>query len=155
MAGMTKGMLRSEKELANINYERFKKALSYIKKSFRNSNGNIYLLVDYLLETNNKITVSNNFTLRKVSVKPYEFDKMHLVKSLIDDKLFQITDQFNERKITSIKFCLIFLSNLHPFYDKNSRTCKILFANDDEIIYGRGRKLKNVILYKRKIFIVH
>ena len=54
---MTKGMLRSEKELANINYERLKKALSYIKKSFRNSNGNIYLLVDYLLETNNKITV--------------------------------------------------------------------------------------------------
>ena len=32
MAGMIKGMLRSEKELADTKYERLKKALSYIKK---------------------------------------------------------------------------------------------------------------------------
>ena len=49
------------------------------------------------------------------------------------DKLYQIIDQFNERKITPTKFYLILLNKIHPFYDRNGRTCKILFANDDII----------------------
>ena len=51
----------------------------YIKITFENENennfendfdNNIYWTVDYLTETNNKITGSNNITLRKVNVKP-------------------------------------------------------------------------------------
>ena len=48
-------------------------------------------------------------------------------------KLYQIVDQFNERKSTSIKFYSILLSKIYPFHDGNGRTCKILFANDDII----------------------
>ena len=31
------------------------------------------------------------------------------------------------------KFYSIFLNKIHPLYDRNGRTCKILFANDDII----------------------
>ena len=55
---------------------------------------------------------------------------LHMDKELIEDKLHQIIDQFHERKITSTKFYSILLSKIHPFYDGNGRTCKILFAND-------------------------
>ena len=54
-------------------------------------------------------------------------------KELIENKLFQVIDQFNERKITSTKFYSILLNKIHLFYDGNGRTCKILFANDDVI----------------------
>ena len=55
---------------------------------------------------------------------------MFMGKELIDDKLYQIIDQLNERKITSTKFYSILLNKIHPFYDGNSRTCKILVADD-------------------------
>ena len=42
--------------------------------------GNLYLTVDSLIETNNKITGSNNTTLRKVDVKPSGFDRMYIEK---------------------------------------------------------------------------
>ena len=54
-------------------------------------------------------------------------------KELIENKLYQVIDQFNERKITSTKFYSILLNKIHLFYDGNGRTCKILFANDDII----------------------
>ena len=54
-------------------------------------------------------------------------------KELIEDKLDQIIDQFNKRKITSTKFYLILLNKIHPLYDGNGKRCKILFANDDII----------------------
>ena len=93
----------------------------------------MYLTVDSLIEINNLITGSNNITLRKGNVKPYGFDEMYMDKALIEDKLYQIIDQFNERKNTSTKFYSILLNKIHPFYDGNYRTCKILFANDDMI----------------------
>ena len=58
---------------------------------------------------------------------------MYMDKDLIENKLYQIIDQFNERKITSKKFYSIPLNKIHPFYDVNGTTCKILFANDDII----------------------
>ena len=94
----------------------------------------MHLTVDSLKEIYNIITSSNNITLRKVNVKPYGFDEMYVDKELIEDKLYQIIDQFNERKIMSAKFYSILLNRKHPFYDGNGRTCKILFANDDIII---------------------
>ena len=54
-------------------------------------------------------------------------------KELIEDKLYQIIDQFNERKITSTKFYSILLNKIYPLYDGNGRTCKTLFVNDDII----------------------
>ena len=106
----------------------------YIKKNLIDSDGGMYLTVHSLIEINNIITVSNNITLRKVNVKPNGFDKMHLGKVLIDDKPYQIIDQFNERKITCAKFYSILLNKIHSFYNGNGRTCKILFANDGIII---------------------
>ena len=93
----------------------------------------MYLTVDSLIETNNIITGSNNITLRKVNVKPYGFDEIYIDKELIEDKLYQIIDQFSERKLTSAKFYSILLNKMHSFYDGNGRTCKKLFANDDII----------------------
>ena len=68
----------------------------------------MHLTVDYFVEINNLITGSNNITLRKVSVKRYEFDKMYIDRELIEDKLLQIIDQFNERK----KFYSILLNKI-------------------------------------------
>ena len=51
------------------------------------SDGDMYLTVDSLKERNNIINGSNNITLRKVNVNPYEFDKMYMNKKLIEDKL--------------------------------------------------------------------
>ena len=98
------------------------------------SDGGMYLTVDSLIEINNIITGSDNITLRKVNAKPYGFDKMYMDKELIGDKLYQIIDKFNERKITSTKFYSILLNKIHPFYDVNGRMCKVLFANNDIII---------------------
>ena len=93
----------------------------------------MYLIVNSLIEIKNIITGPNNITLRKVNVNPYGSDKMYMGKELIEDKLYQIIDQFNERKITSTKFYSMLLNKIHPFYDGNGRTCKILFTNDDII----------------------
>ena len=42
--------------------------------------------------------------------------------------------QFNERKITPKVFYSIIPSKIHPFYDGNGKTSKVLFANDAEIM---------------------
>ena len=53
-------------------------------------------------------------------------------KDLIEDKLCQIIDQFNERKIMFLKFYSILLNKIRPFFEGNGRHRKILFANDDK-----------------------
>ena len=87
----------------------------------------MHLTVDSLIDINNIIASSNNFNLRKINVKPYGYDKMYMDKDLIEDKLYELIDQFNERKINHRNFYFAFLSNIYPFYDGNGRTCKILF----------------------------
>ena len=57
----------------------------------------MHLTVDYFVEISNLITGSNNITLIRFSVNRYGFDKMYIDKELIEDKLCQIIDQFNER----------------------------------------------------------
>ena len=56
------------------------------------------LTVDSLIEINNIISGSNNITFGKVNVKPYGFNKMYMDEELIEDKLYQIIDQFNTLK---------------------------------------------------------
>ena len=70
----------------------------YIENDLIDSGGGMYLTDDLLIETNNIITGSNNITLRKVNVKPYGFDKMYMGKEIIEDKLYQIIDHFNENR---------------------------------------------------------
>ena len=53
-----------------------------------------------LKEVNDITTSSNNFTLKKVNVKTYRSEKMYMDKELIEDQLYQIIDQFSERKMT-------------------------------------------------------
>ena len=87
----------------------------YIKNNLIDTDGVIYLTVDSLIKVNNIKTGLNNITLRKVSVKLYEFNKINMNKKLIDNKLYQIIDQFNGRKVTSTKFYSILLMKMHPF----------------------------------------
>ena len=77
------------------------------------------MAVDSLIETNDLITGSSNITLRKVIVKPHRFDKLYMDKDLIEGKLYQIINQFNERKIMSAKFYSVLLNQINPFFDGN------------------------------------
>ena len=51
---------------------------------------------------------------------------MYMDKDLIKDKLNELIDQFNESKNNHRNFYFPFLGNMHPFYDDNGRTCKII-----------------------------
>ena len=66
--------------LTDANYEKSKKSVSYVENNLIDSDGNIYLTVDSLIEMKNITACSNNVTLRKVNVKPYGFDKMYMAK---------------------------------------------------------------------------
>ena len=48
-------------------------------------------------------------------------------KDLIEDKLYQPIDQFNEWKINHRNFYFEFLNNMHPFYGGVCWACKIVF----------------------------
>ena len=62
------------------------------------------MTVDSLIDENNIITGFNNIDLKKVNAKPYGSDKTYVVKIIIENKLYQIIDQFIERKVTTAKF---------------------------------------------------
>ena len=118
-----------EKELSDINFERLKNALVYIKNNLIDSDDNMYLTVDSLIDMNNVITGSNNIIPRKVNVKLCGYNEMCMGKDFIDDKLYQLVDQFNERKINHRDFYSALLDNINPFYDGKGITCKILFVS--------------------------
>ena len=101
----------------------------------------MHLTADSLTGIHSIMTGSNNITLRKVSAKGYGFDKIYMDIELIEDKLYQIINQFSERKIKSTKFYSILLNKMHQFYD--GRTCEILFANDDVIKQNVQTNLNN------------
>ena len=74
-------------------------------------------------------TCSNNITPRKINVKPCGNDKMYMGKDLIEDKLYQLVHQFNERRINHRDFYSTLPNNRHLFYDGNGKICKILFVS--------------------------
>ena len=51
---------------------------------------------------------------------------------MIDCKLYQVIYKFN-KKITSMKFNSVHLNKIHLFCDRNVRTYKILFADNDTL----------------------
>ena len=82
------------------------------------------MTVGFLIDINDIITaftaftfinITNNVTLRKVNVKPYGSDKMYMNKDVIGDKFYQIIDQFNEWKITPVKFYAMILLHKNIF----------------------------------------
>ena len=99
-ASYDKKILISKKQFVETEYQRLKKHWLISKNNLIDSNNNMYLKIGSLIKISNLILGSHNVTLRKVHVKPYGFDKMYIDKY----KLFQIIDQFNERKITSVNF---------------------------------------------------
>ena len=82
---MLRKILVSEEELTDINSERLKKALIYVKNNLIDSDNNICLTADSFINISNIITGSNNITQRKVNVKPYRPDKTYMNKDLMHD----------------------------------------------------------------------
>ena len=123
-----------------------------MKNNLIDSDSNMCLKVNSLIEKNSIITGSNNVTLKKVNINPYGFDKTYMDIGLIEDKLYQTIDKINQRKTTLVKFYSIMLNEIHHFYDRNSRTCKILFANDDTIKVLLMRQKFNLFCIKCLVF---
>ena len=109
---LLENILASEKKLSHINFERLKNALVYIKKSLIDSDDHMYLAVDSLIDISNIITGSNNIALRKVNVKSCGYDKIYIGTILIEHKIYQFVDQFNERKIYHKDFYLELPDNI-------------------------------------------
>ena len=93
-----------KKEFTETNLKSLQKAFVYIESNLIDSDGGMYLTVDSLIEINYIIADSNKTALIKVNVKPYGFDKKNLDKELIEDKLYQIIDYFNEIYICKVLF---------------------------------------------------
>ena len=62
------------------------------------------------------------------NVESYGYDKRYMVKELIEDKLYQIKDQFNERKISHGDFDFIHV-HLVIEIDKLIRYCLKIMLN--------------------------
>ena len=56
--------------------------MSYAENNLIDSDGNMFLKVDSLIEINSKIAGLNNITSREVKVKPCRSDKMLMDKDL-------------------------------------------------------------------------
>ena len=78
-------------------------------------NDDFFLTVNLLITLNNFITDSRNITLRDINVKPAGYDKTYMGKSLIEPALYQLVNEFNERKLKCKQFCNIFLNLINPF----------------------------------------
>ena len=48
-------------------------------------------------------------------------DMIKCIWILIEDKLYQLIDHFNEKNIIHEDFSFALLHNMHPFYDGNGR----------------------------------
>ena len=92
-------MLVLEKDFIDTNCKRLKHAMSYSIVL----DGNMYIKVYSLIKINNIATDSIIITLRKVDLKQYICYKLYVDKDLIKDNLYEIIDQFNNRKITPVK----------------------------------------------------
>ena len=91
--------------MSDITFENLKKIWCTLKTD----TDNMYLMVDSLIDINNIISNSNNITLRKVNFKKCECDKINMNKGLIEDEMYQLIDQFNERKVNQRGFYSVVL----------------------------------------------
>ena len=93
-------ILSEEGDFTDHNYELMQLALEYWNTYLIDKNGKLFLTGYSLITLNNIITDSQNLFLRDVNVKPAGFDKMYFDKTLIEPALYQLVDEFNERKLT-------------------------------------------------------
>ena len=92
-------------------------ALVYIKTNLIVTHDGMHSTIDSLIEVNDIESGSNKITLKKVNVKQSGFDKIYVDKEVIERRLYQIIDQFNERKITATKFySILSINKIQPFY---------------------------------------
>ena len=73
-------------------FGKIKKCIGLCKNYFNDDN--MYSTVKSLININNL----SNIIPRKVNVKPRGFAKSYMDKKLIEDKLYELVDQFNKRK---------------------------------------------------------
>lgn len=81
--------------------------LEYKNTYLTDQNGDLLLTVDLLITLNNIITDSQNIGLRDINVKR-GFDKIFMDKSPIEPALYQLVDEFNERKVKHNNFVIYF-----------------------------------------------
>ena len=62
--------------------------MSYKEKILINSDGDMYLIIDTLIEINNIMFGSYKIYLRKINVRPCEFDKILIGKDLKEFNLY-------------------------------------------------------------------
>ena len=72
----------------------------------------------------------NNINLRIIHDEPYGYEKIYVDKYLLEEGLYQLIDQCNERKICHRVFCFVLLDKIHSLYDGNGRICKIIFVSN-------------------------
>ena len=72
-----KEILLSENEFSKTDYERLKKNIGLYKNNLINSDGNMYLTVDLLIETNNIINGWSNITQKKEKLM---LNHIHMIK---------------------------------------------------------------------------
>ena len=78
------------------------------------------MAVDSLIDINNIITGSNNIILKKVNARPYKYDKMYMDTDLMEDELYEVIDQFSERKINHRDLYFVLLDNVYTFRGRNN-----------------------------------
>ena len=122
-------ILNEENELNCTNFIWIIKACNLKDKKLINKDGDLYLTIDSLIRINNFITGSHNIQLRQINVKPSFRDKQYMDFTRIESELYILVDKFNKRQITPTCFCNIFLNKIHPFSDRNGKTCKIQFED--------------------------
>ena len=81
--------------------------LEYKNTYLTDQNSDLLLTVDLLITLNNIITDSQNIGLRDINVKR-GFDKIFMDKSPIEPALYQLVDEFNERKVKHNNFVIYF-----------------------------------------------
>ena len=74
----------------------------------------MYLTVYFLIEINKIQTASSDISFRKNNVNLYGFGEIYMENQPIEGKVYQVVDQFNERKITPLKFYSILLNKINP-----------------------------------------
>ena len=85
-----------------------------------------------LIRLNNTVTGSQYMGLRTCDVKPAGVSKWYMSVNKIEPALYGLVDNFSDRKITPRQFCMVFLDEIHPFVNRNGRTCKVLFSDKIE-----------------------
>ena len=128
-------ILKEENEFNVQNLMRMKYAHNFKNQELINKDGDLFLTVDSLIKINNIITNSHNLHLRRHNVKPAGYNKQCMDVSRIEAELYSLVDKFNDRWIMPRAFCDTFLDKIHPFADKNGRTCRILFDDKIENFY--------------------